>query len=1224
MEDDDKTNPDPNQIQDEGAGARVVPVIQIGDEEENEHVDLDNATKVNTDEDTEDFLTTGSETEPNQTIVSSRDQRALARSGESGGKKLVRKISKKEIAGRLAKRSQKYTSTPNPNLIPPKRKTQSISFDMDQGAQGLEGLLKPPVETGAIKKFSIKRNPKEKMDDASNWHISQLDKDSEAIAQNLGSTPVQREDEEELDYFGRKRDQMEFWDSDDPEFLRLEREKRKVAEEDLAAGGKGLRNLKEYLSDNPAQKKKATTKTPSVEEKITSDDLFVSSIAKDSAIREKVISPESMAEISRLEQERKVLINLMIKAKKDTLSFRDTAILEEMLTADQVGQLITPRSESTKKEKDPSRTIRRSEVTENNLSKLTNRVCQDLSTSNYRSKYASVANDRSFKPNLIKEAKSFITTNFSPEELEGDFDLDTITDLETEDIEQVDDALFDVSNVKLISEIEDERQKGSSTCLCDRFNQNLIHKADNLVNEKGGDLMSWVSLTEKEINLIRTDTNQILTKIEDDPTHSLAKHQQCMRLRKFKTYAFASVLNFEKLLENRLKFSDTNWLLVFGYLRQFLHRIEMCVLKIKTISPNTTRDNIKSNYYLKKIFLLTKECEPMAFSETVVGNQSRRSDSPRTILLEQSLMKAQAQKAFVTKPNYQGIPKLDPGIFSGRSSEYKLFKIKFKSIYENRNLSNLDLALHLQNSVNKTVEEILSPHLSAELNEFTYAHLWTILDHRFGGKNREDQSVSKLLEKAECLSVLTTKTITKLLECFLIQKRHYLSEDPNSLSNAFSYFYKEAKRKLTKDRAMDFLLWCSTNQKPENFLSLISWLESAYNFCQKAENEFYQDTNKSSINLAEFISDIKNGRDSGVETSRSITNPKETLEILNSNTCDEELEKSLDALAIYEGRLRPKDSKFTSLRGLKPPSRTPFSKSLTPDISTKSCPICNSDDHKLIDCKSFLMKNARDRYAVVKSFGICFHCLLGAHLIRDCKHEFSKTCGKSGCDKHHHQLLHRDNSVSCSYEEFSDFLDPNSSVRTEVNPVETSSHHVVTTGGTSVNLLVCSINAQDRLKRIPIIALLDIGANISCIDADLAKELNLPIIKTETKEVHYLNQSTSITSDEVQFELISQLDLSIVTIRGWTVKDLASRTGCLDWYKDKDSFPYLSEVPIPSLPKSGKVSVLIGTNYPGLFTQLDQKCHEDYKSRPELPIAIQYQLGWSIIGPNYLKTHPVP
>ena len=98
--------------------------------------------------------------------------------------------------------------------------------------------------------------------------------------------------------------------------------------------------------------------------------------------------------------------------------------------------------------------------------------------------------------------------------------------------------------------------------------------------------------------------------------------------------------------------------------------------------------------------------------------------------------------------------------------------------------------------------------------------------------------------------------------------------------------------------------------------------------------------------------------------------------------------------------------------------------------------------------------------------------------------------------------------------------------------------------------------------------------------------MGLPIIKTETKEVHYLNQSTSITSDEVQFELISQIDLSIVTIRGWTVKDLASRTGCLDWYKDKDSFPYLSEVPIPSLPKSGKVSVLIGKNYPGLFTQL--------------------------------------
>jgi hypothetical protein len=98
---------------------------------------------------------------------------------------------------------------------------------------------------------------------------------------------------------------------------------------------------------------------------------------------------------------------------------------------------------------------------------------------------------------------------------------------------------------------------------------------------------------------------------------------------------------------------------------------------------------------------------------------------------------------------------LDPVRFLGASSDYKLFNIKFKSIYESRNISSIELALHLPNSVNKTVEEILASLLSTEFNVFTYSHLWSTLDHRFGGKTRENQSVFKSLEKAECLSVLT-------------------------------------------------------------------------------------------------------------------------------------------------------------------------------------------------------------------------------------------------------------------------------------------------------------------------------------------------------------------------------------------------------------------------------------------------------------------------------------
>jgi hypothetical protein len=46
---------------------------------------------------------------------------------------------------------------------------------------------------------------------------------------------------------------------------------------------------------------------------------------------------------------------------------------------------------------------------------------------------------------------------------------------------------------------------------------------------------------------------------------------------------------------------------------------------------------------------------------------------------------------------------------------------------------------------------------------------------------------------------------------------------------------------------------------------------------------------------------------------------------------------------------------------------------------------------------------------------------------------------------------------------------------TETSDLEDVSNHIMAVGGTSVNVLVCTINANNRLKRYPIITMLDIG-----------------------------------------------------------------------------------------------------------------------------------------------------
>jgi hypothetical protein len=51
--------------------------------------------------------------------------------------------------------------------------------------------------------------------------------------------------------------------------------------------------------------------------------------------------------------------------------------------------------------------------------------------------------------------------------------------------------------------------------------------------------------------------------------------------------------------------------------------------------------------------------------------------------------------------------------------------------------------------------------------------------------------------------------------------------------------------------------------------------------------------------------------------------------------------------------------------------------------------------------------------------------------------------------------------------------------------------------------------------------MLDMGANVTFIDEDLAIELKLPIFKTQRKTLNYLDTSATMILNEVQFELVS-------------------------------------------------------------------------------------------------------
>jgi len=76
----------------------------------------------------------------------------------------------------------------------------------------------------------------------------------------------------------------------------------------------------------------------------------------------------------------------------------------------------------------------------------------------------------------------------------------------------------------------------------------------------------------------------------------------------------------------------------------------------------------------------------------------------------------------------------------------------------------------------------------------------------------------------------------------------------------------------------------------------------------------------------------------------------------------------------------------------------------------------------------------------------------------------------------------------------------------------------------------------------------------------------------------------------------------------------------VDWTEQRKEYPHLQRVAFPKLPKEARISILIGTDYNGLFKPIkivdNPQNHRD-------PWAVLTPLGWTCIGPssNTPKTH---
>ena len=227
------------------------------------------------------------------------------------------------------------------------------------------------------------------------------------------------------------------------------------------------------------------------------------------------------------------------------------------------------------------------------------------------------------------------------------------------------------------------------------------------------------------------------------------------------------------------------------------------------------------------------------------------------------------------------------------------------------------------------------------------------------------------------------------------------------------------------------------------------------------------------------------------------------------------------------------------------------------NVSFSCCVLCG-DTHRVAECKDFTSLSCSERWNMARSHGLCFRCLVGKHIGRDCKQ--SGQCGIEGCGSTHHRLLHR--SVKNVSNDISDRgCDSCFSFRT------------------------IPVILKNGAQQVKINALLDDASTKSYVNAAVAEKLGLHGYQ-QTVNVSVLNGGKQeIDSMSIAVGLQSLDGRVDRYIMANTADSVTGDIAVVNWCHEAIKWPHLKDIHFPELPERSGVDLLIGLDHPDLHSQ---------------------------------------
>ncbi|XP_067055972.1 uncharacterized protein [Acropora muricata] len=295
-----------------------------------------------------------------------------------------------------------------------------------------------------------------------------------------------------------------------------------------------------------------------------------------------------------------------------------------------------------------------------------------------------------------------------------------------------------------------------------------------------------------------------------------------------------------------------------------------------------------------------------------------------------------------------------------------------------------------------------------------------------------------------------------------------------------------------------------------------------------------------------------------------------------------------------------------------------------------ACLVC-SKQHDIWKCSKFKGLTHEEKWRVVRTGGLCNRCLEKGHISKECP-KVNFKCQKSGCGGNHHTLMHRPtariareiSSGSSQRDNASQSVNNGTSVATE-QQVSSGSRDVTgagngngitvaTTGAgetrVCLGIVPVKVRGKGNNQIVETYALLDNGSEVTLCHEQLLSKLELDRERLSFT-LTGITGSTQMESQVVKLTVMSMDESIAVELPGVrTVAQMSISTSCIPRKGDLARWPHLQGIDIPAV-RDTQVLLLIGLKEkPSLFLPLEFKAGE-----VDEPIAIQYSLGWTVMGP---------